>query len=282
MDSKEFGLVAAQQLLQVQDLHYGFWEKGTETTNSNFLEAQLKHTSFLFGYIDKAIDADKSRKILDSGCGIGITTSKLLKDGYRVDGLVPANWMAIKARENIQKFKDDTKGEIFECTLENYPITQLKEKYQTVFFSESYQYVNMQKAFDVFQKILTDNGTVVIFDFFCLDGVKGKSPLGGGHSLEKFYELVNKNGYKIETDLDVTKNLSPNLSLLNDMLITRFIPFIKTLDLFLTSKHPKKYNFIKYIFRKKLKKMKYKYSHRRNAENFEKFKTYRLIVLNKI
>ena len=27
MDSREFGLVAVQQLLKIQDIHYGFWEK---------------------------------------------------------------------------------------------------------------------------------------------------------------------------------------------------------------------------------------------------------------
>ena len=42
MNSKEFGLVAAQQLFQIQDLHYGFWEEGETPSTRNFLDAQEK------------------------------------------------------------------------------------------------------------------------------------------------------------------------------------------------------------------------------------------------
>ena len=282
MDSKEFGLVAAQQLFQVQDLHYGFWKEGGIPSVKNFFEAQNKHTLFLFKYIEEAINADKKCKILDIGCGIGITTKKLLKLGYRVDGLVPSSWMAQKARKNTQPYKDKTRGEIYECNLEDFPIAYLSEKYRNVFFSESFQYVNMQKAFDIFNLILSETGTVIIFDFFKRDGVTGKSPMGGGHSIGKFYETVKRNGYTIHTDLDVTKNLSPNLKLLNDILVNRAIPFSKTLDAFLSSRYKVLYRLLKYTFRKKLGKMNYKYSQRRNEENFQKFKTYRLFVLKKL
>ena len=36
MDSKEFGLVAAQQLFQVEDLHYGFWDLDEVINLSNW------------------------------------------------------------------------------------------------------------------------------------------------------------------------------------------------------------------------------------------------------
>ena len=81
MDSKEFGLVAAQQLFKVEDLHYGYWDKSEDATLSNWITAQEKHTNFLFKYIyDNVIDKKKS-KILDIGCGVGITTKKLLDEG---------------------------------------------------------------------------------------------------------------------------------------------------------------------------------------------------------
>ena len=32
MDSKEFGLVLAQKLFDLKDLHFGFWEKGAPVT----------------------------------------------------------------------------------------------------------------------------------------------------------------------------------------------------------------------------------------------------------
>lgn len=281
MDSKEFGLVAAQQLFQIHDLHYGFWEEGEIPSIKNFLEAQNKHTLFLFKYIEEAINADKKCKLLDIGCGIGITTTKLLEMGYRVDGLVPSSWMAQQARKNTQQYKDKTRGEIYDCSLEDFPTSHLSEKYTLAFFSESFQYVNMQKAFDILNLILSKAGTVIIFDFFARDEVTGKSPLGGGHSIGQFYETVNRNGYTIHTDLDVTENLSPNLTLVNDILVNRVIPFSITLDAFLSARFKFLYKLLKYLFRKKLEKIKYKYSQSRNEENFRKFKTYRLFVLKR-
>jgi SAM-dependent methyltransferase len=281
MDSKEFGLVAAQQLFQIQDLHYGFWEEGEIPSIRNFLEAQNKHTLFLFKYIEEAINADRKCKILDTGCGIGKTTTKLLEAGYRVDGLVPSSWMAQQARKNTERYKDKTRGEIYECSFEDFPTSPLSEKYTLVFFSESYQYVNMQKAFDKLNLILSKTGTVIIFDFFGRDEVTGESPLGGGHSIGQFYETVKRNGYTIHTDLDVTDNLSPNLKLVNDILVNRVIPFSNTLDAFLSARFKFLYKLLKYMFRKKLEKIKYKYSQSRNEENFRKFKTYRLFVLKR-
>ena len=79
MDSKEFGLVAAQQLFKVEDLHYGYWDKSEDATLSNWITAQEKHTNFLFKYIyDKVIDKKQAIPSLpqplletDSG-GLGI------------------------------------------------------------------------------------------------------------------------------------------------------------------------------------------------------------------
>ena len=62
MDSKEFGLVAAQQLFQVQDLHYGFWEEGEIPSIANIHEAQDNHTLFLFKYIEEAINSFKGSR----------------------------------------------------------------------------------------------------------------------------------------------------------------------------------------------------------------------------
>ena len=281
MDSKEFGLVAAQQLFQIEDIHYGFWENDMEVSLSNFKVAQEKHTNFLFKHINDFISNKKNDKILDIGCGVGLTTKKLLENNYRVDGLVPYNWMAQYAERITSKYKTEDSGKIFECKFEEYPIHKNLNKYSLLFFSESYQYVNMKQSFEIINKIIDKNGHIVIFDFFKKDDVSGNSPLGGGHYLSEFYNLVSNYEYTIIKDLDITKNLSPNLTLVSDVIKDRIIPFTDTFDKFMIGRHQYIYKLIKWLLRKKINKMKFKYSVDRNEENFVKYKTYRLIVLKK-
>ena len=281
MDSKEFGLVAAQQLFQVEDLHYGFWDADDKKQLENWKKAQRRHTEFLFEYINKSICNKDTSKLLDIGCGVGITTKKLLSKGYNVDGLVPYKWMADYAKNITNEFRSDKKGKIYECTFEKFTIDSLINKYDVVFFSESYQYVNMIQSFKVLDKILNKIGSVIIFDFFKKNNIEGTSPLGGGHPINSFYNLVKKYNYDIKFDIDVTKNLSPNLKLVNEVIINRLIPFSDTLDKFMLSRHKYIYRTIKWLLRKRINKVKFKYSEKRNEENFIKYKTYRLIVLTK-
>ena len=65
MDSKEFGLVAAQQLFKIESLHYGFWENSETASIGGIVKAGEKHTSFLCEYIKEAVGDDKKAKILD-------------------------------------------------------------------------------------------------------------------------------------------------------------------------------------------------------------------------
>ncbi|MDM5147764.1 hypothetical protein NQX30_05205 [Candidatus Persebacteraceae bacterium Df01] len=83
--------------------------------------------------------------------------------------------------------------------------------------------------------------------FFKRDGVKGKSHLGGGHSIGEFYETIEKNGFKIHKDLDVTSKVSPNLRLVNEILTDRILPFIETLDQFLSKRHKTHLSFLIYF-----------------------------------
>ena len=280
MDSKEFGLVAAQQLFHIEDIHYGFWEKDEAATLNNFKEAQKKHTKFLFQYIDNFIENKNQSKILDIGCGVGTNVKKLLDKGYKVDGIVPYPWMAKYASDITSKYKSQDKGRIYKCKIEDFPTKEINQKYQLVFFSESFQYVNMKLTFNVLEKILKKHSTIIIFDFFKKDNIEELSPLGGGHSINLFYNIIKNFNYEIKEDIDVTDNLSPNLKLKNEIITRRLIPFSDTFDKFMFARHKNIYRIIKWLLKKKINKIKFKYSNR-NENNFKKFKTYRLIVLKK-
>jgi hypothetical protein len=80
-------------------------------------------------------------------------------------------------------------------------------------------------------------------------------------------------------DDDITKRVSPNLELLNDWLMNRAKPAGQTIHTYLSSNYSISTRLLMWFFRKKLRKLQYKYfSGHRSRETFERYKTYHLLV----
>ncbi|UCH13289.1 MAG: class I SAM-dependent methyltransferase [Bacteroidales bacterium] len=282
MDSKELGLVIPQQLLGLQDLHYGFWDEGRKPEIADFVNAQKRYSEFIIASIRDSVD-NTSAKILDVGCGTGAMISELIKLGYQVDGVIPSAFFKEKIEQRLRDIDSTNKSIIYNCMFEDFPESERRNQYDLIFFSESFQYISMIKGFPVLQSLLKEKGKILICDFFKTvhhgDGGPGDKSMGGGHRLNEFYDMI-KGSYKILKDEDITGNVSPNLELMNDILMNRISPTIKYVDLFLVKRYRIIYTFLKFCFRKRIKKLDYKYfSGYRSKETFERYKTYHLIIL---
>ncbi len=285
MDSKELGLVVPQQLLGLEDLHYGFWDKEQKPAIAEFVEAQKRYSDFLLTAITGA-SGDKSARMLDVGCGTGAMICELAKSGYNVDGVIPSAFLKEKIEQRLQDASVNSRSVIYDCKFEDFPEEQRLNQYDLIFFSESFQYISMKKSLPILKSLLAGNGKIVICDFFKTvhhgDGAPGDKSMGGGHRLNEFYEMV-KGSFRITRDEDITANVSPNLELLNDILMNRISPVIQYIDLFLAGRYRFIYKLLKFFFRKRLKKLKYKYfSGYRSKETFEKYKTYHLMILENL
>jgi SAM-dependent methyltransferase len=280
MGSRELGLVLTQQILGVDDLHYGLWDNDLELKLGNLGIAQQRYT-------DNMISAMPSPqpgpvRVFDIGCGTGHVLGQLLARGYEADGLVPAPSLAKLVRMQQAKFPD-MNSRLFECRFEDVPVEELKQQYDVCLFSESFQYISMESSFDILQKILKPGGIVVICDFFKTehhgDGGPGDGSFGGGHAMADFYRKVKESRFELVRDDDITKRVSPNLQLVNDLLHNTIKPVGLTFDRYLSDNYPKISWLIKKILRKKLDRMNYKYFEgHRNKETFERYKTYHLMV----
>ena len=280
MDSREAGLVLAQQLLGIEDLHYGLWEDDLALTISNLPIAQQRYTDQLLSCLPPASD---NVRILDIGCGTGHLLEQCLNKGYHIDGVSPSESLSKLIRQRLdRRHGNDTR--LFECQFENYPVQENIDRYDAAFFSESFQYIPMQRSFEILRQILKPGGKVIICDFFKRSdsdpNASGANTFGGGHDYNEFRSLLDSTPFEQISDTDITGKVSPNIALLNDILMNRLGPSLSTLGTFLADRYPIGYWLLTRPFRKRFRKLQHKYfTGHRSRETFERFKTYHLIQL---
>jgi len=282
MDSRELGLVLGQQLLNVDDMHYGMWDNNLELKLSNIAAAQQRYTDALFADIDSL--GLEAPKVLDIGCGTGHILGQMVDKGYQADGLVPAPGFAKLVNQRLAERPQST-AKLFQIPFQDFPVAEYKDHYDVALFSESFQYIPMDKSFDILQKIVRPGGRIIICDFFKTandgDGGKGDGTFGGGHRWSHYQEVISKLPFSVVKDEDITSLMSPNLVLVNDLLMNTLAPAGQTVGRYMRVNYPKTSKLVAFLLRKKFKKLKDKYfTGLRSQETFERYKTYHHIVLD--
>lgn len=272
IDSKDvglsIGLIFGKYFFKTDDLHYGFWPGDLEVNKENLPKAQELHSEFIISHIPEG-----TKTILDVGCGGGILSKRFIERGYSPDCVSPSKVLTKRTKENV-----DGKAIVYEGFYED---VKIEKQYDLVLFSESYQYINLNQSFEQTLKYLKPGGFMLLCDFFKKD-MPEEGPLGGGHELKHFYETVKKYPFEIVKDIDITKNTSPNLDIVDDMLQKVGLPIWNLIQDFIASRNPWLNKFLHWKYKKKIDKMNNKYfSGERNGKNFEKYKSYRLILLRR-
>lgn len=271
VDSKEMGLAAglvfARYFVKTQHLHYGLWTNGLSVDIANLREAQDRYSDFIVSNIPEGVQS-----VLDIGCGTGVLSARLLDEGYLVESVSPSPFLTSCARDVI-----GDRGVIHESTLEE---LELDSRFDLLLFSESFQYIDLKRVFGKCQEMVAEGGHVLICDFFRRDDATGRSRLGGGHSLGRFYEELEKSGFNIVRDIDITDLTAPNMDVVNDLLSNFGEPMWELFQYYLQSNYPRFNRFARWRYKKKIAKIERKYfSGSRTAETFAEDKSYRFLLL---
>lgn len=267
--SREIGLeiatICGKHFLNLEHLHYGYWTKDLNIDLAHLPAAQENYTNFLLSNIPDGV-----KSILDVGCGMGQIAKKLTDAGYKVDCVSPSSFLAQQARTLLQG-----KSEIFECCYEQ---LHTEKRYDLVLFSESFQYIAPDDAIQKTLALLNPNGQMLICDIFKLDNPE-KSPISGGHNLQKFFDVISKYPLCEVRNLDITDQTAPTRDIEDQLCKEVAGPVANLLGKLLDSRYPLLSKILKWKYRKKLEKLRQKYlSGRRTGENFKKFKSYRLLL----
>ena len=278
MHSRELGLVLAKQLLGVEDLHYGLWDADLELRLGNLAAAQQRYNDMLIAQLPRP---EREVRVLDIGCGTGQLLRQLLDRGYSADGVIPSKDLCDAVRRNLAE-RSGHRSRIFECGFEGFPVEQCRQHYDVALFSESFQYISPSVSLPILQAILKPGALLLISDLFKSDAPESASldpGFGGGHPLKEFYATMKQTPFVLVKDEDITRRVSPNMELVNDLLMKRIKPATLTIGRYVEGRYPLLAWLALRLLRRKLDRVNYKYfSGHRTREVFERYKTYRLLL----
>lgn len=272
VSSREVGLkigwICGAYFLKLDHLHYGYWPEGLDVDIANLRLAQEEYVKFLLSQLPEGV-----KTILDVGCGAGRITRKLLSMGYEVDCVSPSTYLTEQARQCVGE-----KSHFFTCKYEN---LETLKRYDLILFLESFQYIHLPKALDKTARFLKAGGHMLICDIFKKD-VEGEGLQKGGHRLSHMFTCVEDTPFKLIKDIDITEQTAPTMDLLNDVLVNVGQPVMDSVTDLLADRYPTLYKLVNWKFHDDLEKVSKKYSGgSRTAEQFEKFKSYRLLLYQK-
>src|SRR5262249_8598334 len=124
---------------------------------------------------------------------------------------------------------------------------------------------------------LRTGGSLVICDFFCLPADR-PSPIGGGHPLGEFREIISRLPFRLIEDIDITLRTAPTFTVIDQAFSEVLRPIWSEVDATFSTTHPVWSRCVNTLFKKRISKIEQKYfCHKQNAECFKRFKTYRLL-----
>ncbi|MDH5561497.1 MAG: class I SAM-dependent methyltransferase [Deltaproteobacteria bacterium] len=269
VDSKEIGLdialILANYFFKTEYLHYGYFTDDLKVEPGNISIAQENYANYILSKIPK-----ETKTILDVGCGAGKFAEKLLDYGFEVDCVSPSPYLTKHAKKIL-----GDRCHIHECGYEKVETTK---KYDLVLFSESFQYIPLAEIMRQTPRFLKPRGHMLICDFFRKD-VEGRSPIGGGHDLKNFYDIMSKSPFQLLIDEDITKETAPSMDIVNGFLTDVLHPVWDLIFYVLDHNYAWLSKILRWKFSHKIEKVTYKYfQNKSNGENFAFFKSYHFLL----
>ncbi|MFQ6022735.1 MAG: methyltransferase domain-containing protein [Acidiferrobacterales bacterium] len=189
------------QILAGDFLHLGYFDDPSIAPEALSLhdieQAQLRYAQLLLEQM-----SDKDAPVLDVGCGMGGLLSLLLEKGFSPVALTPDRAQALYITKKYPTIP------IIEGKFEEMPEERYKTSFGTIITSESFQYLDLNKALSMVDRLLTAGGRWIVSDVF---RIRKTAERRSGHMWEDFLEKIQETSCKIIYQQDITENVLPTL-----------------------------------------------------------------------
>ncbi len=181
-------------------LHYGYFANPNlepmRMSLQDIFDAQLAYAHKLV-----ALATDKQNIVLDVGCGMGGLLPLLNTAGFNTIALTPDNTQVTHIRNKYSNTVLHAKFEAIDAT--NYA-----QKIGTIITSESLQYLQLDKALPLIDKLLLPSGKWIACDYFR----NGEAHEKSGHVLASFKQKLKEHNYHITYEEDITPHILPTIA----------------------------------------------------------------------
>ena len=243
--SQDLELMLYSKIIKTDMLHYGYFNDiNIQPDSISIKDLEIAQMNYVDIIIEQILN--KNDNILDVGCGMGGLSKILFDNNLKVQALTPDN----NQKEYIKSKYPNLI--LHHMKFENF---KSKEKFGTIINSESLQYIDLDIAFESVNHLLNENGQWIITDYFRNNNEGINS---SGHLHKDFLENVNKKGWKIIYQKDMTLNALPTLK----FAITFIDRFLSPLALFINEKIKYKQGWLHYL----TKELRIKFSDKSKKE----------------
>ena len=237
----------------------------------NVRRAQERYVEHLLALLPPA-----PASVLDIGGGTGELARLMVTKGYQIALITPSPVQAEEARGKLAP------ESVHECFFEDFT-TELR--FDVCLFSESFQYIPLDKSLPRMGALLAPGGHVVIADNFRRDDFAGGLAPGHGHKFSDFHAAAETAGLGVVTDEDVTERVAPSMIIDQDFYRGFLAPLIDQASTALKRSHPFVHWLVAGGYRLFTSKdYRYRMQERlkadyRSPENFKRANTYRFLKL---
>ncbi|WP_455365736.1 class I SAM-dependent methyltransferase [Kaarinaea lacus] len=276
MTEQELGIALGQQLLGLQDLHYGLWDDELELNLANLSIAQSRFASLIASELpDPAVN---ETHVLDVGCGTGYILALLTQKGYQVDAASPSEFLIERVKQRLSELPDST-SKVFVTKFEDFPEQIYQQYYDVILFNESFHRIAIPAAFNKVQKLLKPGGLIIICDSFLKDDATAHNSEDIRHKLIEFYHSVEQSPFSLLRDDDLTQYVAPNIMLMEDFLENKLKPASEVLNTYLQSNNPVLTKIGSFLLKKQLTQFNPESLHHRSSQRLvDGSASYRFIV----
>lgn len=203
------------RLLPGDHLHYGYFDDPSiqpkDMSLNMIYQAQERYAHLLADLVRIT-----NMPILDVGCGMGGLLSVLNKRGWHAVGLTPDKNQAHHIRQTYP-------NELLESKFEDMKTDGREASFGTIITSESLQYLDLNRAIPLIDKLLSADGRWIACDYFRSGAAYEKS----GHYWDAFVKSLNDHGFELKQQTDITPNILPTIAYVHHWGTEILIPILE-------------------------------------------------------